>query len=101
MYMLLVRVHSGRLHFTIAWVRGGKSVNKLKLTLLLTLGAIAVALYKLEGSAFAGLFCAVVLTAWCFVRSSATETRKIRDAAQESADSTNALRSRELAERNR
>ena len=76
-------------------------MNKIKLTLLLILGATSVALYKLEGSACAGLFCAAVLTAWCFVRGGATETQKIRDAAQESADSTNALRSRELAERNR
>ncbi|MGF6874097.1 hypothetical protein [Paraburkholderia sp. MM5477-R1] len=76
-------------------------MKSLKLVLLLAISLIAVLLYALRGSAIAGLFSAVAFATWCFVRSSTAETRKIRDAAQESADSTNALRGRELAEHNR
>jgi hypothetical protein len=76
-------------------------VKNFKLVLLVAISSIAVALYALLGPAVGGLFSAIAFAVWCFVRSSTTETRKIDAAAQESADWTNALRGRELAERNR
>lgn len=73
-------------------------MNKLKLALLLVVGAVAIALHFVTGPAVAGLFCAVIFVVWCLVgRAGRTNAPRV----DEGVETSKFIRARELMDHNR